>query len=52
LLADELKSCDLFGLVRREVEVTGLVTEHVGGVKKIHLENYKLIRRNEHDETV
>lgn len=49
-LAEGPQSCDLLGLVRREVEVTGIVTEHAGGIKKIHLENYKLIRRNERDE--
>jgi hypothetical protein len=50
LLAEGPQSCDLLGLVRREVEVTGVVTEHAGGVKKIHLENYKLIRRDEQNE--
>jgi hypothetical protein len=50
LLADGPQTCDLLGLVRREVEVIGVVTEHAGGIKKIHLENYKLIRRDEQDE--
>jgi hypothetical protein len=50
LLAEGPKSYDLLGLVYREVEVPGVLTENTGGVKKIYLENYKLIRRDEQDE--
>ncbi len=52
LLAESPRSSELLGLVRREVEVTGVVSEHEGGRKRLYLEDYKLIRRNDSNEIV